>query len=275
VVGDAYPAITPDSLEAVAQQALTPAVQPDDNRSLRDVIVVPQSYGGGRVQLPHLIAGMLLAPSDLWTPLEGALTAIGEGRATVAKSYEQWILSWQPSTVAGVSLRSWLAEHNPRTPASIAGFSSDNVDGQRDLVGVSPEANALAYLIASRDLTPPLAIGLFGEWGSGKSFLMRSVEDRVRGLTALVEDSSQAEASVWKTIQQIRFSAWEYVQADLWAGLLERIFHDLGDKVPAPTLVQDRTKPLEDDLTKQKRVVSSAEAQERSWPATRPRLRKW
>jgi KAP family P-loop domain len=87
-----------------------------------------------------------------------------------------------------------LAEHNPRTPASIAGFSSDNVDGQPDLIGVSAEANALAYLIASRDLTPPLAIGLFGEWGSGKSFLMRSVEGRVQSLTALVEGTSQASS---------------------------------------------------------------------------------
>jgi len=263
VVGDAYPAITPDSLRAVAEQALPAAAQPDDNTSLTGLIAAAQSYGRGQVQLPHLIAAMLLTQSDLWTPLEGALSSIGESRATVAASYEQWISDWQPNTVAGVSLRSWLAEHNPRTPASIAGFSSDNVDGQVDLIGVSPEANALAYLIASRDLTPPLAVGLFGEWGSGKSFLMRSVEDRVKGLTALVEDTSQAEASVWKNILQIRFSAWEYVQGDLWAGLLERIFHDLGDKVPKPSLVEGRTKPLDDDLTRQKSVVSYAKKQRR------------
>jgi hypothetical protein len=261
VVGDAYPAITPESLRAVAEQALPPTGPPDANTSLSDVIVASQSYGSEYVQLPHLIAGMLLAPSDLWAPLEGALSSIGESRETIAASYQQWISTWQPSTVAGNSLRSWLVEHNPRTPASIAGFSSDNVDGQPDLIGISPEANALAYLIASRDLTPPLAIGLFGEWGSGKSFLMRSIEDRVKGLTDLAENTSQPEASVWKNIRQIRFSAWEYVQGDLWAGLLERIFHDLGDKIAAPSLVQRRAAPLEDDLAKQNRVVSSAEAQ--------------
>src|SRR5262249_24352429 len=157
------------------------------------VIVASQSFASGHVQLPHLIAGTLLAPSDLWTPLEGALSSIGESRETIAASYQQWISTWQPSTVAGSSLPSWLAEHNPRTHASIAGFPSDNVDGQPDLIGISPEANALAYLISSRDLTPPLAIGLFGEWGSGKSFLMRSIEDRVQGLTALSKDTSQPE----------------------------------------------------------------------------------
>ena len=264
VLGDAYPAITPDSLQAAAQQALPTVTQPDDIPSLSDVILASRSYGSEQVQLPHLIAAMLLVPSDLWTPLEGALSSIGESRAAVAESYGRWIASWQPSPSirAGVSLRSWLVENNPRTPASIAGFSSDNADGQPDLIGVSPEGNALAYLIASCDLTPPLAIGLFGEWGSGKSFLMRSVEDRVKGLTALVKDTPQREASVWKNIRQIRFSAWEYVQGDLWAALLERIFHDLGDQVTAPTLVQERTKPLEDDLTRQDSVVSSAEAQE-------------
>ena len=105
VAGDAYPAITPDSLQAAAEQALPIAVQPSDNTSLTDVIAAAQSYGRGRVQLPHLIAAMLLAPSDLWTPLEAALSSIGESRVMVAASYEQWLPSWQPSTVAGVSLR--------------------------------------------------------------------------------------------------------------------------------------------------------------------------
>src|SRR5690348_8037578 len=66
VVGDAYPAITPYSLKAVAEQALPTAVQPDDNTSLRDIIVAAQSRGRGRVQLPHLIAAMLTTSSDLW-----------------------------------------------------------------------------------------------------------------------------------------------------------------------------------------------------------------
>jgi hypothetical protein len=270
VVGDAYPAITPDSLQTAAEQALPGTGQPDDNTILSNVIVASRSYGGGFVQLPHLIGAMLLATSDLWAPLEGALSSIGESREAIAASYQQWMSTWQPSTVAGVSLRSWLSEHNPRTPASIAGFSSDNVDGQVDLIGVSPEANALAYLIASRDLTPPLAIGLFGEWGSGKSFLMRFVEGRVQELTKMAELTSQAEASVWKSILQIRFSAWEYVQGDLWAGLLERIFEDLGRKVE-PGLVQSRTAVLKEDLDKQNVVVSRAEAQRaelESWRAS-------
>ena len=261
VVGDAYPAITPESLQAAAEQAVPFTGQPEANTLLSSVISAWQSFGAAHVQLPHLIGALLVGQSDLSTPLEGALNSIGESTDAIATSYQDWLPTWKPGEVAGTSLRAWLLQRNPRTPASIAGFSSDNVDGQADLIGISPEANALAYLIASRELTPPLAIGLFGEWGSGKSFLMRSVEDRVAGLTGLVGNMSQAEASVWKNIRQIRFSAWEYVQGDLWAGLLERIFRDLGDKVSAPGLVQRRTAPLKADLAKQNNVVSSAVAQ--------------
>ncbi|HEY3981475.1 MAG TPA: hypothetical protein VGM79_29765, partial [Streptosporangiaceae bacterium] len=101
VVGDAYPSITPGSLQAAAEQARPGAGQPDDNTILGEVILTARSYGRGQVQLPHLVAAMLLAPSDLWTPLEDALGSIGESRATVAGSYEQWISTWEPSMVAG------------------------------------------------------------------------------------------------------------------------------------------------------------------------------
>ncbi len=76
----------------------------------------------------------------------------------------------QASGIACVSLWAWLEANNPRTPVSIAGFSSD--EAAQDLVGIAAEADALAYLVAARDLAPPLAIGLFGDWGSGKSFLI-------------------------------------------------------------------------------------------------------
>jgi WD40 repeat protein len=52
-----------------------------------------------------------------------------------------------------------------------------------DLIGVGADAAALANLIAARDTKPPLSIGLFGDWGSGKSFLIGQVQERVRRLS--------------------------------------------------------------------------------------------
>jgi KAP family P-loop domain len=259
VIGDAYPSITPESLSIAAEQASPSPIEPDGQTRVRDILVRAQSLGGTQARLLHLVGALLLAPSELWTPLDAAFSSIGESRAAVAESYERWIKTRKPTTAAGKSLRLWLAENNPRSPADIAGFSSDIVDGQSDLIGISAEANALAYLIGSRELAPPLAIGLFGEWGSGKSFLMRSVENKVGGLVELVKDVPQADASAWKNIKQIRFSAWEYVQGDLWAGILERIFEELGERVAVTGLVKRRKAPLEHDLTEQQEVVSSAE----------------
>jgi KAP family P-loop domain len=54
---------------------------------------------------------------------------------------------------------------------------------RRDLLGITGDVEALANLIAARDTAPPLSIGLFGDWGSGKSFLIKEVQDRVRALT--------------------------------------------------------------------------------------------
>ena len=40
------------------------------------------------------------------------------------------------------------------------------------MLNVEHDAEALAMLIASSKVAPPLSIGLFGEWGSGKSFFI-------------------------------------------------------------------------------------------------------
>ncbi len=63
-----------------------------------------------------------------------------------------------------------------------SGFSADTRTA-RDLVGIGAEVDAFAYLIAAKALQPPMAIGLFGDWGSGKSFFMGArtlIEERIR-----------------------------------------------------------------------------------------------
>ena len=93
---------------------------------------------------------------------------------------------------------------------------------------ITAEADAFAYLIASRTLVPPLAIGLFGPWGSGKSFLMAKVRQRVSQLAALASTGGDASTKeIWTKVVPIEFNAWQYVEADLWAALLSRIFDEL------------------------------------------------
>jgi hypothetical protein len=48
-----------------------------------------------------------------------------------------------------------------------------------DLLDIRDEVEALATVIAARQIEPPLAIGLFGDWGTGKTFFMNRLEERI------------------------------------------------------------------------------------------------
>ena len=96
-----------------------------------------------------------------------------------------------------------------------------------DLVGITAEVDAFAYLIASRALTPPLAIGLFGDWGSGKSYFLRSMQRRIDQLVR-TEVTEVDQPPFYRKIAQIEFNAWQYVEGNLWASLLEHLFRNLG-----------------------------------------------
>jgi hypothetical protein len=113
----------------------------------------------------------------------------------------------------------------------MAGFHADDTRGE-DLLGIEQDVLAFATLIAAHSVTPPLSIGLFGEWGSGKSFFMRHLRNAVAGLARDAARSGQMQRDLpfYKRIVQIEFNAWHYVEGNLWASLVEHIFHNL--KIP-------------------------------------------
>jgi KAP family P-loop domain/TIR domain/Clp amino terminal domain, pathogenicity island component len=114
----------------------------------------------------------------------------------------------------------------------LAGVQSDTPAGE-DLLDITPEVNALASVLAAKDADPPLALGLFGEWGSGKSFFMGRLEGRIR---ALQDDAQEArkdgvESSYCEHIVQLTFNAWNYIDTNLWASLATQIFEGLASAV--------------------------------------------
>src|SRR5262249_47042930 len=60
-------------------------------------------------------------------------------------------------------------------PGQLPRVAADLVGGP-DLVGVGKDAAALANVIAATGTQPPLSIGLFGDWGAGKTFLIGEVQ---------------------------------------------------------------------------------------------------
>jgi hypothetical protein len=122
----------------------------------------------------------------------------------------------------------------PPTPRldHIPSYTPDDL-GTVDRLGITADVHVLASLLASNKVVPPLSIGLFGDWGSGKSFFMRQLERRISVLAAAAraaEATDTASGSYYcAQIVQITFNAWHYVDANLWASLVTRVFEGLDD----------------------------------------------
>ena len=111
----------------------------------------------------------------------------------------------------------------------LAGYKSDDPSGD-DLLGITKEVNALASVLAAGDVDPPLSLGLFGDWGSGKSFFMRQLQSRVQTLQDAAQQT-KVKSAYCKDIVQITFNAWNYIDTDLWASLAAELFEGLAAKV--------------------------------------------
>lgn len=105
----------------------------------------------------------------------------------------------------------------------IARFSADTGD-KEDSLNIKQYVDAFARVMASRNLTPPLSIGLFGDWGSGKTFFMDRLENEIQTLSG---NGKNNDDLYWPAICQIRFNAWHYAETDLWASLVSTIFNSL------------------------------------------------
>lgn len=118
-------------------------------------------------------------------------------------------------------------------------FKNDTAEG-KDLLGIESEVYALAEVLGMRALKPPLAVGILGGWGSGKSFVMQLMRQR---LTQIYQDDispdqawglegngTPSEAEPYPYVghlYQICFNSWTYAKTDLWSSLMQTIFYEL------------------------------------------------
>ncbi len=137
----------------------------------------------------------------------------------------------------------------------LAGYDADNLDGE-DLLEIRSEVNAFSYVLASRTIKPPLALGLFGDWGSGKSFFMQEMQKKIATLAEpreKPEADQAAEPMFCSPVVQIRFNAWHYLDSDLWASLVTEIFDKLFASIGGRT---DRPEDKLPQLTKELESVN-------------------
>ena len=108
----------------------------------------------------------------------------------------------------------------------------------------------------------PLSIGLFGEWGSGKSYFMGLLRGQVKTL------ADSGSAVYCENIHPIGFNAWHYADTNLWASLADEIFDQLaGPRNP----LEHQRKAIERELIEEgsarKQLEAAVErgAQETAW----------
>ncbi len=132
------------------------------------------------------------------------------------------------------------------------GILSDLATGD-DYLDISKDYNAFARVIASKDFEPPLAIALLGKWGSGKSFFMEKLYNSIDGLAK--ERSGEAFC---KGIAHVHFNAWSYMDANLWASFVTRIFEGLEDYLKDRNIVGEEKKAIETQLFQKLNITKEA-----------------
>lgn len=121
----------------------------------------------------------------------------------------------------------------PSPDDAVSPFNGDTpVADDNDVLDTERDVEALAQLVCL-DRVTPLAVAIFGDWGSGKSTFMARLEEAVREMPGreagqalpLVEEANAARFV--HPIVQIRFNAWHFADANLWASLTAEFFDQL------------------------------------------------
>lgn len=205
----------------------------------------------------HLLAALLVGPQTGAVPIaRKRLEEMGVSLPAFCSEFREFIrghttgeseAEWDSILLTNAPKEGTVASPDNEFISGPAGFTSEfcGVGGSEpvfDQLGVEDLAHRLADLIALRETKLPLAIGLFGNWGSGKSHFMNLMDRRMKALAAETsqewarrseESGLGAEPKVspngpWcRQIVPIYFNAWHYLDTNLWASLVTEIFDGL------------------------------------------------
>jgi hypothetical protein len=135
----------------------------------------------------------------------------------------------------------------PITEALHFAKTLSDLDHRNDWIGIRADVEALSTLVAINRVEPPLSIAIFGDWGSGKTFLMKKMQERIQILEGLhgalarepgarnpAEEASATDAAPLRycsSILQVEFNTWHYTESNLWASLVNHIFEKLQERL--------------------------------------------
>ncbi|MDR6763804.1 putative kinase [Flavobacterium sp. 2755] len=126
---------------------------------------------------------------------------------------------------------------------TLPGILSDSDKGV-DHLNIKEDYEAFARVIAAKNFVPPLAIALLGKWGSGKSFFMHKLKEEIQYLSLKNPQKAFCEG-----IAHVHFNAWSYMDSNLWASIVTRIFEGLQEYITSDTKAKNFKKEIEKKLT--------------------------
>lgn len=122
---------------------------------------------------------------------------------------------------------------------------SNDEPAKEDLLGIAHEVHEMAEMLLLRKVKPPLAVGILGGWGSGKSTVMRLMQVKMDEIRALPvekgweDDPGEGTVSPYAGhVYQIVFNAWTYAKSNLWASLMQQIFFALNEQLSRENSLQ-------------------------------------
>ena len=202
--------------------------------------IARKASGDETIHARHLLASLITTADD-----PDPLGALGVEQAPFCKELVEFVMFDSMENRAEWE-RVLLGDSAP--DRRLFDFHADS-PGDTDLLGIDRDVAAFATLIAARDVNPPLSVGLFGDWGSGKSFFMRELRKAIERLAEDARASKEMQCNwpFYKRIVQVEFNAWHYVDGNLWASLVQHILDNLrpaGDKSASRQLQQHLLKEL-------------------------------
>ena len=112
-----------------------------------------------------------------------------------------------------------------KTAPALASLKFDNdLPSGRDQLHLSREVESLARVVAARSTSTPLSIGVFGAWGTGKSFFLQRLRATIN---SVAREEGSADGEFFPRIAQVEFNAWHYGEGNLIASLVDHIFRNL------------------------------------------------
>lgn len=214
------------------------------------------------------------APEGVLPDLAGGLEACLEPQSFFTDDREGWhrylVQAGEP-------------DPEPRLPRPLQVSEDSYVPDQpvgrleHDRLGFAEEVRALARVVTLKEPGPPLAVGLFGDWGSGKSSFMNMLEDAIEQTAEQARENEAAGQLFVSNVVHIRFNAWVYNDTDLWSSLTSECFRQLrrgGSKGSQQTALKNVLDELSEFVAGATTEASSAATELEDKRKTRDRLKQ-